>query len=283
MVTQLGIRSCSICDSIWFALFLFRAKLDGFYHHVQLYGRRHGGCSADACYHRCQPLGYECLLYENPVCNNNTRCLVGDTKIETMLYALNKGYVAIFVDLDVFIRKDPLIPFQPEDPYSIVCMFDMPPYLNFGLFVARPDDYTLGLFRWMKMEFHVKEENDQVLFNRYIQKEHVPVQVNIPSVPLSLCPSRWLHIRPLSPLSSPLPIYTPFLSTSPNHMWILSSPFSWSSEPHSPLSSLSNLIVHLLLLSLPDCLSVWWLLSSDWTICSMSTTWSSEPHSRSLT
>ena len=115
-----------------------------------------------------------------------------------MLYALNKGYVAIFVDLDVFIRKDPLIPFQPEDPYSIVCMFDMPPYLNFGLFVARPDDYTLGLFRWMKMEFHVKEENDQVLFNRYIQKEHVPVQVNIPSVPLSF--SMITYPPPLSPI-----------------------------------------------------------------------------------
>ena len=146
------------------------------------------GCSSSACYHRCQPLGYECLLYENPVCNNQTRCLVGDAKIETMLYALDKGYVAIFVDLDVFIRKDPLIPFQPEDPYSIVCMFDIHPYLNFGLFVARPDDYTLGLFRWMKLEFHVKEENDQVLFNRYIQKEHVPVQVT------PLCLS--VHIYP---------------------------------------------------------------------------------------
>ena len=134
------------------------------------------GCSSVACYHRCQPLGYECLLFENPICNNNTRCLVGDAKIETMLYALTKGYVAIFVDLDVFIRKDPLLPFKPEDPYSVVCMFDIPPYLNFGLFVARPDDHTFGLFRWMQMEFHVKEENDQVLFNRYIQREHVPVQ-----------------------------------------------------------------------------------------------------------
>lgn len=64
------------------------------------------------------------------VCKDLVRCHVGQTKTGSLAHLLNLNYTVYFFDLDVFIKKVPLLDLQVDGHSTLVSMFNSLPHFQ---------------------------------------------------------------------------------------------------------------------------------------------------------
>ena len=134
-------------------------------------------CVSKSCSEWCEAHSYFCMFRFNAACTTK-RCHVSSLKISGISTLLEYGYALFFFDLDVFLKKDPLVDVPVDGSHALISMLDRPPpnqHANFGLFLVRPNNHTIAMFRWMDKQFEATSEWDQGLYNNYISANGVAV------------------------------------------------------------------------------------------------------------
>lgn len=116
------------------------------------------------------------MFQHNENCRDSKRCHVSSVKMGAISALLHWGYTLFFFDLDVYLRRDPLLSAHVDSSpnAALLSMWDAPPgsrhgqHANFGLFLIRPCNETLDMFKLMEADYAVTNEWDQGLYNKFM-------------------------------------------------------------------------------------------------------------------
>lgn len=124
-------------------------------------------CVTKSCSDTLSKEGVESFLYVSDI---EHRFLICEAKIAAIIHVLKSGRSIFFLDLDAFIKGDPLS-FIPSLKDNMIAQYNTDTEINFGVFLVRPNDKTIDLFECMLQRYKETRAPDQNIFGDLVMRE----------------------------------------------------------------------------------------------------------------